>query len=55
MHKACYESATFYGSFKQEGNIFRKLFRISKKLIEMFRKSKITKHLKYEASKNLML
>ena len=54
MHKACYESATFYRRFK-EGSIFRKRFRISEKLVETFEKGKITKQLKYKTSKNLAL
>ena len=52
MHKACYENATFYGSFK-ERNIFKKRFRISKKLLKTFEKGKIMKESKYKASKNL--
>ena len=52
MHEACYKSVTFNGSFKEE-NIFRKRFRISKKLIETFGKGKIMKQIKYKASKNL--
>ena len=52
IHKAYYKSETFYGSFI-EGNVFRKRFRISKKLVETFGKDAITKQLKYKASKNL--